>query len=148
MKTETERKLKNLEKHLKTCPDCGKEFLGIAIDGGVNPAHTWQAVSEISLYPLKCGKCPNCAEKCFDKIDDFCSEKINKENYNNRTKIPCLDELWTSEEWENHNFECIDCYFYFDLGIDSGREIDDSVATYLFDLLEFFKEPDKLYKKE
>lgn len=33
--------IKILKKHIKTCLDCKKEFLGIAIDGGVNPAHTW-----------------------------------------------------------------------------------------------------------
>lgn len=131
---------KILEKAVKVCSDCGKEFLGIAIDGGVDPAHTWIATSETLLYPLKCGKCPDCAEKCFNKIVGFSTKNIKEEDYNNTIKIPCENEFWTSEEWWEYKWG-VDCYSYFhyytDLSMIEG--VDETGATYLLDLLELFE---------
>ena len=136
MKSETE---KILEKHIKTCTDCGKEFLGIAINGGVNPAHTWQAVSEISLYPLKCGKCPSCAEKCSNKHREYTKDKEPSEKIK---QLKCPEDIFADsgmlyEDW----YGLVPCYFYFNIDYSPDlHDVDETGATYLFDLLEFFKE--------
>ncbi len=97
MKKET---LEILEKKIKTCPDCSKEFLGIAISGGTDPAHTWKGQVNISTYPLECNKCPKCAEKCFENV-----EKTKK--------IPCIDDIdYNIDDYGDLCIE-LDCYCYF-----------------------------------
>lgn len=65
MKTETEKKLENLKKSIKTCPTCGKEFLGLDVWAihcdGEDRKHSDHGIDK---YKLECGKCPKCQEQC------------------------------------------------------------------------------------
>jgi len=83
----------------KKCPVCGNPFLGCVIDidnsnpSGINPG---PVNIKISSYPLSCGKCPKCAEKCFvgniehqDQSDlnyDVLLDYVKK-----NSKIPCKE---------------------------------------------------------
>jgi len=101
MRKETKKKLKNLEKHLKTCPDCGKEFLGIS-------CNDTQKHLSISIYPLRCNKCPECAMKCYEKDNGFVDD-------NNELKDECFSPdtdgleciILSNEDWQ-FNFGLFD----------------------------------------
>ncbi|KKM17273.1 hypothetical protein LCGC14_1677430 [marine sediment metagenome] len=114
MKKETKKKLKILEKHLKTCPECGKEFLGLYIssDRGDYPKYHSLGMEE---YKLECGKCPKCQEQCvfYSKmcvpsissnqslhvdIDDDNDMQVFVDYVKKFNRMPC-DEYYNIFEW-------------------------------------------------
>ncbi len=142
-----------IEKHLKICPDCGKTFLGIIKRGYYTYEHLKYCSSNIEKYPLQCGKCPDCAWKCYENVDKIieyvkqnnsmpCNNKLTIfEYFDKKDKETTYDEKKIKEYIKVHFQETeisdIDsCYPIF-------KTIDylDSVSDLeLIDLLDFFKE--------
>ncbi len=89
-----------INKYNIVCPDCGKLFLGAIyyaewqidhhyLDGGLRGY-------------LSCGKCPKCAEKCYNEIRDNLNEYIKEKG-----KIPCYNGTiydYFGEEHKNIEF--------------------------------------------
>lgn len=82
---ENEQKRENLisliKKFNSTCSKCGKLFLGALLEGSTEVG-AYPVYVGISSYPLSCGKCPNCAQECYNDLEKYL------EQYN---KAPCLD---------------------------------------------------------
>ena len=80
------------------CPDCGKLFYGEILYG------TYKQVVDpldIDLYGyLNCGKCPECAKKCYDR----CDEILERDR-----KLPCLDDN-LDEKFDGDTYD-----FFFEL---------------------------------
>ncbi len=58
-----EENKKILKKAVKTCKDCGNDYLLICLS-----AHKYDNEKEVSLdidYVMDCGKCPGCRSKCW-----------------------------------------------------------------------------------
>lgn len=121
------------------CPNCGKRFLGCAIDvDNSNPSGTHPGPVNIKIYfyPLSCGKCPECAKKCFagnvehkDQLD--LNYEILLEYVKKNSKIPCEEKTilefynmkadkakkFTEEEIKgfiDSMMESVDCCAYLD----------------------------------
>lgn len=67
----------------KKCPDCNNVFLGVAVDFSYYKEGAPRYMG-LNSYPLKCDKCPKCAQDCFDNLFDYAKEN---------GKIPCADSL-------------------------------------------------------
>lgn len=97
MKKET---IKILEKQIRTCPECGKEFLGISLNAyyGYNGDYKHSS-SDIYKYPLKCRKCPDCADKCYGSNGDGLIEYVKKNG-----DIPCDKDYTINEFFDNEKY--------------------------------------------
>lgn len=95
---ENKEKRKALINFLKNydikCPDCGKLFFGEILYGTYEES---MDPLDIGFYGyLSCGKCPECAKKCYD---------MRHEILERDRKLPCLDD--TLDEFDGD----IDLYF-------------------------------------
>jgi len=48
-----------------------KSFLGPVIDGFIESGD-YHVYTELKLYILYCGKCPDCAQVCYDGLQKIC----------------------------------------------------------------------------
>jgi len=96
MKRKTKR---ILEKAIKVCSDCGKEFLPIIINSGCEDEQYY--ILHIRKYNLKCNKCPNCAEKCYTKHREYIDEYNFREDSNFIDKInqlKCPENIFSEND--------------------------------------------------
>jgi hypothetical protein len=107
-----------IKKFNNTCPDCGKLFLGVIISGTYEKSMSPMDIG-FDGY-LSCGKCPECAKKCYELRHKI----LIRDN-----KLPCLDNKLdeydnTDDFFMDLNFE-IECYSCLD-------------EMYIKDQIEFF----------
>jgi len=84
MEEEKERLIELLRKYDKRCPECGKLFIGFAVEGstedGAYPVYLMSCT-----YPIPCGRCPSCAENCnlrvIDEEEDNYEDSLEECNY-------------------------------------------------------------------
>jgi len=139
-----------IKKFDNKCPDCGKIFLGKAIVGSTESG---DYPVEVGLfdYPLSCGKCPDCAQKCFDGIHKYVKihgtipcdvdtiYEYNIEKDNTRVFTDAEIKEFIDDEMKYH----MDCWMYCDkifqqvaiLGSDPYIK-----GGVLIDLFEFLKD--------
>ena len=99
-----------IKKFKNKCPECGKLFLGALIEGSTEVG-AYPVYVGISSYPLFCGKCPECAKKCYDNLYKYIEEN---------NKAPCVDYMVddvTGDDIEEYiddiKYE-LDCCIYLD----------------------------------
>jgi hypothetical protein len=83
-----------------TCSECGRLFLGVLIEGSTEVGRYPVDVG-ISSYPLSCGKCPECAKKCFENLEKYLEQNNN---------APCLD-------YNEEGLEKSDIFYELDCGV-------------------------------
>ncbi|MGQ4876395.1 MAG: hypothetical protein ACP6IY_20215 [Promethearchaeia archaeon] len=78
-----ERLIELIREYDNKCPECGKVFLGACILGSTETG-SYPVYIEVESYPLKCGKCPECAKKCnanfIEYIKKYRKYPCNNEN--------------------------------------------------------------------
>ncbi len=84
----------------KKCPVCGNPFLGCVIEvdnSSTTGIYPGTINIKFSSYPLSCGKCPECAEKCF--VGNIEHQNQSDLNYDvllaevkKNSKIPCEEK--------------------------------------------------------
>ncbi len=130
-----ERLIELIKKYHRGCPDCGKEFLGAALEG--SSKYSVVHVGIIS-YPLSCGKCPSCAQNCFNTKSDVLRRDGG---------IPCCERTFDEYD-EDEDFETIgnnfapelDCWMYCDEKWDTYESVSSTIiGGKLIDLFEILE---------
>ena len=105
-----------IKKFDNKCPSCGRIFLGKAVTGDTEIGG-YDLYVGLSDYPLRCGKCPSCAEECYNGLLNYIQE--NEES-------PCIKHDMTDyiENEKISEEECkeflndikyeLDCHMYLD----------------------------------
>lgn len=133
MENEQQREnLINLIKNFNnSCSECGKLFLGALLEGSTEVG-TYPVYVGISSYPLSCGKCPGCAQECYNDLDKYL------ELHN---KAPCLD--YEEEGLEKHEILGeLDCWMYLEANFQTEQlaagnpNVEGGELIDLFDLIE------------
>ena len=93
--------LDTLNRYIKTCQDCGKQFLGLALRTAKECGNYRIDSIEVNDYPLRCNKCPECSMNCFEKAYNKA-----KENDDSPIDIECEKDFYTDE-----NPDCYDVFF-------------------------------------
>ncbi|MHA1250870.1 MAG: hypothetical protein ACTSVV_06295 [Promethearchaeota archaeon] len=97
-----EKLIKLIQEYDKRCPECGKLFLGIGIEGSTETDGDYPIYLEIKPYPISCGKCPECAKKCYKNF----VENIKKSG----GRDPCDDEPLNLDDYDKEKYKNIDEY--------------------------------------
>lgn len=98
-----------IEDYDEECPDCGEVFFGAVLNGSTEIGHYPVYVS-LDPYPLKCGKCPRCAQKCYDNLTSYVKRN---------GKVPCDNNEIINDDEDINEFisnmeDYIDCLMYND----------------------------------
>jgi len=138
-----------IKKFDNRCTDCGKIFLGVAINGSTETGNYPIDVG-LNSYSLSCGKCPDCAEKCYEGLHEYVREN---------GKVPCddytiyeffeiknrlqeftdeeIDEFINESKFEIECCKYVDEDYQHDSLANGNPNIDGGV---LVDLFKFFKD--------
>jgi len=92
------------------CTECGEFFIGAAIQCSTENGNYGVYFDDFGDYSLSCGKCPTCAERCYDKLVDY---------INDHGHAPCCEDNKINSD-ENiisfinnlKEFGYIECYSY------------------------------------
>lgn len=125
--------IKLLEKKIRICPNCGKEFLGLALTTAKKDGNYRINSIGIHDYPLRCNKCPDCAMNCFEKTYNKAREEKNKDDL-------CIIYIECEKDYYiNENPDCYDSFFDDFDESHSWVEMDYQDRTDLIDLFEELK---------
>jgi len=110
-----------IKKFDNKCSDCGKIFLGAAIVGSTEAGNYPVDVGLVN-YPLSCGKCPDCAQKCYDRIQKYikihgktpCGDTTIYEFHQKEVETIVFTDEEIREFIDNHIRFDTDCWMYFD----------------------------------
>jgi len=53
------------------CTSCGGFFIGATINASTESGNYGVHLEGIGDYPLRCGKCPECAMECYNNFDEL-----------------------------------------------------------------------------
>ncbi|MHA1249093.1 MAG: hypothetical protein ACTSRP_03790 [Candidatus Helarchaeota archaeon] len=95
-----EKLIELIREYDKKCPECGKPFFGIGILGSTEEG-SYPVYLEINPYPIWCGKCPECAQKCYDNYTEYI-KKYRKD--------PCSEEPLDLDDYDKKKYKSIDDY--------------------------------------
>ena len=128
-----EKLISLIKKFNNTCSECGKLFLGALVEGSTEIG-AYPVDVGIYSYPLSCGKCPECAKKCYENLYEY----VDRNN-----KIPCDNDIIDEDENIKDILAELDCWMYLDEDFQMdqlGAGNPNVQGGELIDLFEFFKE--------